>query len=162
MTNFQKIKEFHRVFGRTPDPTEPDIGTDGTRKLRATLVFEEFKELLHELGFKLDVEFGRNNETNRVENYVVLKERSNVEVLSPRKIAKETADLLVVTYGTAASLGIDIDKAYDEVHASNMSKLDENGNVVRREDGKVLKGPLYKPPSLEWLPEIQSKWKETV
>jgi predicted HAD superfamily Cof-like phosphohydrolase len=58
------------------------------------------------------------------------------------KIAKELADVLYVVYGTAASLGIDLEGAFHEVHASNMSKL-VDGKALKREDGKVLKGPNY-------------------
>ena len=66
------------------------------------------------------------------------------------KIAKELADLLYVVYGTAVSFGIPIDEVFDEVHRSNMSKL-VDGKPVKREDGKVLKGPNYKPPQLELI-----------
>src|SRR5690242_14944400 len=56
-------------------------------------------------------------------------------------LAKELADLIYVVYGTAVSFGIDLDAALAAVHASNMSKLDDNGQPIYREDGKVLKGP---------------------
>ena len=51
-------------------------------------------------------------------------------------------------YGTAHVYGIDLDAVLDEVHASNMTKLDENGRPLRRADGKVLKGPGYRPPDV--------------
>lgn len=63
-------------------------------------------------------------------------------------VLKELADILYVTYGYAASYGWDIDVAFDRVHKSNMSKLDDEGKPVYREDGKVLKGPNYKPADL--------------
>ena len=63
-------------------------------------------------------------------------------------VAKELADLLYVVYGTAAAYGIPIDDVYREVHKSNMSKLGEDGKPIYREDGKVLKGPNYKPADL--------------
>lgn len=68
-----------------------------------------------------------------------------------RKLAKELSDLLYVVYDTAQYFGIDIDRAFDEVHKSNMSKLGEDGKPVYREDGKVLKGPNYQPPKLDWI-----------
>ena len=62
-------------------------------------------------------------------------------------IAKELADVVIVAYGSAISLGIDLDKAVALVHASNMSKL-VDGKPVMRGDGKVLKGPNYRPPDM--------------
>jgi predicted HAD superfamily Cof-like phosphohydrolase len=63
-------------------------------------------------------------------------------------IAKELADVVIVAYGSAVSLGIDLDKAVALVHASNMSKLGEDGKPVLRADGKVLKGSNYRPPDM--------------
>ncbi len=64
---------------------------------------------------------------------------------------KELADLVYVCYQFAANMGWDLDTALDRVHRSNMSKLDEDGKAIYREDGKVLKGPNYKPPNLNDL-----------
>lgn len=64
------------------------------------------------------------------------------------EIAQELADLVYVAYGTAISLGIDLDAAITEVHRANMSKLGPNGNPILREDGKVLKGPNYRAPDM--------------
>ena len=62
---------------------------------------------------------------------------------------KELADLVYVCFQFAANMGWDLDTALDRVHRSNMSKLDEDGRAVYREDGKVLKGPNYKPPIID-------------
>ena len=67
------------------------------------------------------------------------------------EIAKELADLVYVAYGTAVSLGIDLDLVIEQVHASNMSKLGADGKPVLREDGKVLKGTGYRPPDLSHI-----------
>ena len=64
---------------------------------------------------------------------------------------KELADLVYVCYQYAENMRWDLDGALDLVHQSNMSKLDEDGNPIYREDGKVLKGPNYKPPDLSDL-----------
>ena len=61
---------------------------------------------------------------------------------------KELCDLVYVCYQFAANEGWDLDEAMDRVHKSNMSKLDDNGQPIYRQDGKVLKGPNYKPPNL--------------
>ena len=66
-------------------------------------------------------------------------------------ILKELADLVYVCYQYAANLGWDLDEAMHRVHESNMSKLDEDGKPIYREDGKVLKGPNYAPPNLNDL-----------
>ncbi|MFE3457745.1 hypothetical protein ACFXKD_09375 [Nocardiopsis aegyptia] len=72
-------------------------------------------------------------------------------VTAYRAVAKELADVLYVAYGAADALGIDLPAVFAEVHRSNMSKLDEDGRVLRRADGKVLKGPGYRPPVLDGL-----------
>lgn len=63
-------------------------------------------------------------------------------------IARELADVVYVAYGSAWSLGIDLDRAIREVHRANLSKLDDDGKPVYREDGKALKGPNFRPPDL--------------
>ena len=64
---------------------------------------------------------------------------------------KELSDLVYVCYQYAANMNWDLDEAMHRVHESNMSKLDEDGKPIYREDGKVLKGPNYSPPNLEDL-----------
>lgn len=70
---------------------------------------------------------------------------------TPADLLKELCDLLYVTYGFAITFGLDIDTAFERVHQSNLSKLGEDGKPIFREDGKVMKGPNYKPPVLEDL-----------
>jgi len=67
------------------------------------------------------------------------------------ELLKELCDLVFVCYQFAAAYGLDLDEALRRVFESNMSKLDEQGNVIYREDGKVLKGPNYEPPNLTGL-----------
>lgn len=121
MTNFQKVKEFHEVMGMTVNQWPP---SQDEVDLRLDLILEEENE--------------------------VCTEFDDYRAADRSKVAKELADLLYVTYGTAVSFGIDIDKVFAEVHKSNMSKL-EDGKPVLREDGKVLKGKNYAPPNLEQL-----------
>ena len=64
---------------------------------------------------------------------------------------KELADLVYVCYQYAVNMGWDLDKALELIHESNLSKLDEEGKPILREDGKILKGPNYNPPNLEDL-----------
>ena len=66
----------------------------------------------------------------------------------PSEALKELADLVYVCYQYADNMNWFLDEALDRVHKSNMSKLDEDGNPIYRDDGKVLKGPNYKPPNL--------------
>lgn len=82
---------------------------------------------------------------------LVLVKEEYAEVLSAteaKDLLKELADLVYVTYGYAATFGWDLDEAVRRVHASNMSKLDDKGEPIYREDGKVLKGPNYQEPDL--------------
>lgn len=84
----------------------------------------------------------------------VLVKEEYAEVLSAveaEDLLKELADLVYVTYGYAATFGWDLDEAVRRVHASNMSKLGEDGQPIFREDGKVLKGPNYQEPDLSDL-----------
>ena len=99
-----------------------------TRTRQRNLITEEFKEFLEADGmlFRNTPEF-------------------------PQNCLKELADLVYVCYQYAANMGWDLDEAMFRVHQSNMSKLDEEGKPIYREDGKVLKGPNYKPPNLEDL-----------
>ena len=93
-----------------------------------SLITEEFKEFLQADG-------------------MLFRHGSNVQV----ECLKELADLVYVCYQYAVNMGWDLDEAMYRVHESNMSKLDEDGKPIYREDGKVLKGPNYKPPNLEDL-----------
>tara|TARA_S200002703_G_scaffold151059_1_gene149996 strand:- start:482 stop:913 length:432 start_codon:yes stop_codon:yes gene_type:complete len=74
-----------------------------------------------------------------------------ISATDEENLIKELADLVYVTYGYAATFGWNLDEAVRRVHASNMSKLDEEGEPIFREDGKVLKGPNYREPYLEDL-----------
>ena len=78
------------------------------------------------------------------------------------EVVKELSDLVFVCYQFAAAYGIDLDKAMTLVFESNLSKLDEQGNPIYREDGKVLKGPNYQPPNLaDCLPKPQLNYYDT-
>ncbi len=78
------------------------------------------------------------------------------------EVVKELSDLVFVCYQFAATYGIDLDKAMALVFESNISKLDEQGNPIYREDGKVLKGPNYQPPDLtDCLPKPQLNYYDT-
>ena len=72
-----------------------------------------------------------------------------IENKNLKEVADALTDILYVTYGAGHSFGIDLDKCFDEVQRSNMSKLDENGKPIFNEHGKVLKGPNYFKPNLE-------------
>ena len=95
------------------------------RSYQKNLIVEEFKEFLEAEGMLI---------------------RKNTTIES--EALKELADLIYVCYQYAENMGWLLDEALDRVHLSNMSKLDEEGKPVYREDGKVLKGPNYKPPTL--------------
>jgi predicted HAD superfamily Cof-like phosphohydrolase len=123
-TNSGLVGEFHAAFG-VDEPGEPTVPEDHVIELRYNLIKEEFREVEEELA---DAFNGEANIAN---------------------LAKELADLLVVTYGTARAFGIDIDAVFAEVHRSNMSKLGEDGRPIRRDDGKVLKGPNYSPADIQ-------------
>jgi len=99
-----------------------------TRAVQHRLIVEEFKEFLEAEGMLFM--HGRNHQEHAL---------------------KELADLVYVCYQYAQNMGWFLDEALNRVHLSNMSKLDEDGKPIYREDGKVLKGPNYKPPDLSDL-----------
>ncbi len=122
MNDAQKmVLEFHNQFDIQVSPT-PSLPDESTHMLRKRLIQEEFDELQEAMQEK-----------------------------DLPAIAKELADLLYVVYGTAVSLGIDMEPVFREVHRSNMSKV----GGYKREDGKWVKPPTYSPASLERIIESQ-------
>ena len=132
-TNFEKVGEFHKAFGIKPAHiTDPEAISQ-----RFSLLQEEVKELTKEF-FEL---------SKTLPYRLVLKGRIN-----KKNVAKELADVLYVTYGMAQRFDIPLDDVFALVHASNMTKLGDDGKPVYRDsDGKVLKGPNYQPPNLDFL-----------
>tara|TARA_B100000780_G_scaffold276518_1_gene245258 strand:+ start:11 stop:379 length:369 start_codon:yes stop_codon:yes gene_type:complete len=118
MSNFNKVKTFMDTFGQEVK-TKPSFSTDKINKLRYDLIKEELEEL------KIAIE--------------------NNDLL---EVADALTDILYVTYGAGHAFGIELDKCFDEVQSSNMSKLDENGKPIYNDDGKVMKGPKYFKPNL--------------
>lgn len=127
------VREFAKAFGHPLDVKEPSIELI---ELRRKLIKEEFFELEDAL-FMWSVGL----ETDGVSNQNKFR----------TEVAKELADLLYVVFGAAETFDIDLDVVFNRVHNSNMSKLGEDGKPIYREDGKVMKGPNYKPPFLEDL-----------
>ena len=118
MSNFDKVKKFMETFGQEVK-TKPSFSTDKVNKLRYDLIKEELEELKEAMDNKDFLE-----------------------------VADALTDILYVTYGAGHAFGIDLDKCFQEVQNSNMSKLDENGKPVYNESGKVMKGPKYFKPNL--------------
>ena len=118
MSNFSKVGIFLKTFGQEVK-NKPSFSTDRINKLRLDLIKEELSEL-----------------TDAMNNKDLLE------------VADALTDILYVTYGAGHAFGIDLDKCFDEVQNSNMSKLDENGKPIYNEKGKVMKGPNYFKPDL--------------
>ena len=118
MTNFEKVGLFMKTFGQEVK-TNAGFPSDKINKLRVNLIEEELEELKDAINKK------------------DLKE--TVDALT---------DILYVTYGAGHAFGINLDKCFDEVQNSNMSKLDINGKPIYNELGKVMKGPNYFKPNL--------------
>ncbi|MDC1129207.1 nucleoside triphosphate pyrophosphohydrolase family protein [Candidatus Pelagibacter sp.] len=119
MTNFKKVKTFMETFGQEVK-IKPSFSTDKINSLRYDLIREELDEL------KVAME--------------------NNDLL---EVADALTDILYVTYGAGHAFGIDLDKCFEEVQNSNMSKLDNNGKPIYSEAGKVMKGPNYFKPDLK-------------
>jgi len=119
MSNFNKVKTFMETFGQEVK-TRPSFSTDKINILRYDLIKEELEELR-----------------------VAMENKDLLEV------ADALTDILYVTYGAGHALGIDLDKCFNEVQSSNMSKLDSCGKPIYNESGKVMKGPNYFKPNLK-------------
>ena len=118
MSNFNKVGTFMKTFGQEVK-TKPSFSSDKINKLRIDLIKEELDELQEAM---------KNNDL--------------------LEVADALTDILYVTYGAGHAFGVDLDKCFDEVQNSNMSKLGENGEPIYNESGKVMKGPNYFKPDL--------------
>ncbi len=118
MSNFNKVGTFMKTFGQEVK-TKPSFSSDKINKLRIDLIKEELEELQEAM---------KNNDL--------------------LEVADALTDILYVTYGAGHAFGIDLDKCFDEVQNSNMSKLGINGEPIYNESGKVMKGPNYFKPDL--------------
>ncbi len=131
----KQVKEFHEVFKLTESQNYSKNPV--AAEMRANLAYEELEEYCQAVEDKDDVE-----------------------------IADALGDQLYILLGTIISHGLEdkIEAIFDEIHKSNMSKLDENGNPLYREDGKVTKSNLFKEPNLKAIlfPEAQEQGKENV
>ena len=118
MTNFDKVGNFMKTFGQEVK-TKPSFSTDKINKLRLDLIKEELSELTEAMN--------------------------NKDLL---EVADALTDILYVTYGAGHAFGINLDKCFEEVQNSNMSKLGEDGKPIYNEHGKIMKGPNYFKPDL--------------
>ena len=118
MTNFEKVGVFMKTFGQEIK-TKPSLSSNKINTLRINLIEEELKELKHAIENK------------------DLKE--TIDALT---------DILYVTYGAGHAFGVNLDKCFDEVQKSNMSKLGQDGKPIYNDAGKVMKGPSYFKPDL--------------
>lgn len=117
--SIDRLIEFHTKF-KHPVNSSPYLNDNQLNKLREKLIDEEFGELKEGLKNK-----------------------------DPVAVTDALGDLLVVILGAGVSLGLPLGKAFDEIMDSNMSKLGEDGEPIYRADGKILKGPNYRPPDLK-------------
>ena len=118
MTNFEKVKLFMQTFGQEVK-SKASFSDEKTNQLRLDLISEELEEL-----------------KNAMESKDLLE------------VADALTDILYVTYGAGHAFGIDLDKCFDEVQNSNMSKLGADRKPIYNESGKVMKGPNYYKPDL--------------
>jgi hypothetical protein len=118
---YKAVWEFHEAFDLVRSKAV-GFPSDEVRALRIKLLREEWEEYLE----------GEDND-DLVE------------------IADALADIVYIAYGTAVAYGIPLDEIFSEVHRSNMSKLDNNGKPIYREDGKVMKSSRYSPPDVQGI-----------
>ena len=118
MSNFQSVKKFMKIFGQEIK-NKAEFPNEKIVKLRYELIKEELEELKQAINDK-DI----------------------------KEVADALTDILYVTYGAGHAFGIDLDKCFDEVQKSNMSKLGLDGKPIYNEIGKVMKGPNYFKPDL--------------
>lgn len=111
--------------------------------------YQLVRQFTQAMGQPIGEKFDLMGPLAELRDKLLLEEVDEVmEATDAEGILKELCDVLYVAYGYAASFGWDIDEAFRRVHLSNMSKLGPDGKPVRREDGKIMKGPNYQPPKL--------------
>ena len=118
MSNFEHVKKFMKTFGQEVKE-KAEFPNNKITSLRLDLIKEELKELEEAIN-KKDI----------------------------KEVADALTDILYVTYGAGHAFGIDLDKCFEEVQNSNMSKLGLDGKPIYNESGKVMKGPNYFKPNL--------------
>ena len=118
MSNFKKVKKFMQIFGQEVKQ-KAEFPNEKIVKLRYELIKEELEELNQAIKDK-DI----------------------------KEVADALTDILYVTYGAGHAFGFDLDKCFEEVQNSNMSKLGRDGKPIYNESGKVMKGPNYFKPDL--------------
>jgi len=118
MSNFESVKKFMQTFGQQIKE-KAEFPDKKITKLRYELIEEELQEFKEAID-KKDI----------------------------KEVADALTDILYVTYGAGHAFGINLDKCFQEVQNSNMSKLDQNGKPIYNEKGKVMKGPNYFKPDL--------------
>jgi predicted HAD superfamily Cof-like phosphohydrolase len=118
MTNFKKVGLFMKTFGQEVK-VKAGMSTEKINTLRIDLIKEELDEL-----------------------------KKAIEDKDILETADALTDILYVTYGAGHAFGIDLDKCFEEVQNSNMSKLGNDGKPIYNEQGKVMKGPNYFKPNL--------------
>ena len=118
MTNFEKVGIFMKTFGQEVK-TNAELSNNKINELRISLINEELEEL-----------------KKAIEDNDILE------------VADALTDILYVAYGAGHAFGIDLDKCFNEVQESNMSKLGSDGKPIYNESGKVMKGPNYFKPDL--------------
>ncbi|MEK9742006.1 MAG: nucleoside triphosphate pyrophosphohydrolase family protein [Pelagibacteraceae bacterium] len=118
MSNFGKVKTFMKTFGQEVKD-KPSFPDKKIQDLRYELIKEELDEF-----------------------------KQAIEDKNLKEVADALTDILYVTYGAGHAFGIDLDKCFDEVQSSNMSKLGSDGKPIYNESGKVMKGPNYFQPNL--------------
>ena len=119
MSNFDSVRKFMKTFGQEVKE-KAGFPNEKITSLRYDLIKEELDEFKEALD-KKDL----------------------------KEVADALTDILYVTYGAGHAFGIDLDKCFEEVQNSNMSKLGEDGKPIYNEKGKVLKGPKYFKPNLK-------------
>ena len=124
MSNFLKVKKFMQTFGQDVK-TKPSFPSDKIIELRNSLIEEELSEL-----------------------------KDAVKSKNITEVADALTDILYVTYGAGHAYGIDLDKCFNEVQNSNMSKLGKDGKPIYNESGKVMKGPNYFKPDINKILKI--------
>ena len=118
MSNFESVKKFMKIFGQEIKE-KAEFPNDKIISLRYDLIREELEEL-----------------------------RDALDKKDLKEVADALTDILYVTYGAGHAFGINLDKCFEEVQKSNMSKLGKDGKPIYNESGKVMKGPNYFKPDL--------------
>ena len=145
------VRVFHELYGH-PVAERLDPGTRELRELRVKLIAEELCELCEALGVKLRIDYDPALPSRQ--QYFAVDATGDDNQVNLVEAADALGDLDYVVQGANLVFGVPAEAVMAEIQRANLSKLGEDGKPIRREDGKIMKGPNYSPPNIRQVLDV--------